>query len=86
MVKGVTRRVVVVKSPDPRLFEQAIFIMRDDIRKGVSADDILKEACGVADAYMRRAGRKKSLLSALPAPLFAAAGAGVTALFGSFRW
>ena len=30
MVKGVTRQVIVVKSPDPKLFEQAIFIMRED--------------------------------------------------------
>ena len=28
MVKGVSRRVIVVKSPDPRLFEQAIFLLR----------------------------------------------------------
>ena len=30
MIKGVSRRVVVVKSPDPRIFEQAIFIVRED--------------------------------------------------------
>lgn len=30
MVKGISRRVVVVDSPDPRFFEQAIFIVRND--------------------------------------------------------
>ena len=30
MVKGVTRQVVVVKSPDPKLFEQAIFLLREE--------------------------------------------------------
>ena len=29
MVKGISRRVVVVDSPDPRFFEQAIFIVRN---------------------------------------------------------
>lgn len=30
MVKGISRRVVVVDSPDQRFFEQAIFIVRND--------------------------------------------------------
>ena len=30
MVKGNTRQVIVVKSPDPKLFEQAIFLLRED--------------------------------------------------------
>ena len=29
MVKGVSRQVIVVHSPDPKLFEQAIFILKD---------------------------------------------------------
>ena len=36
MVKGVTRQVVVVRSPDPELFEQAIFIVRGDGTHGIS--------------------------------------------------
>ena len=27
MVKGISRQVIVVHSPDPKLFEQAIFIL-----------------------------------------------------------
>ena len=39
MVKGINKRVIVVKAPDPRLFEQAIFIMREDaFAEGVSAE------------------------------------------------
>ena len=45
MVKGVTRRVIVVKAPDPRLFEQAIFILKDGaVGEGVTDEALLKEA------------------------------------------
>ena len=30
MVKGISKQVIVVHSPDPKLFEQAIFIVRND--------------------------------------------------------
>lgn len=55
MVKGRTRRVVVVKSPDRRVFEEAVFILRDDALResGMTAEDILGEACRVAREYMR---------------------------------
>ncbi len=54
MVKGTARRVVVVKSPDKRVFEEAIFILRDDALRdsGVTAEDILGEACRVARDYL----------------------------------
>ena len=29
MVKGISRQVIVVHAPDPKLFEQAIFILKD---------------------------------------------------------
>lgn len=46
MVKGISRQVIVVHSPQPELFEQAIFILRDDAvgRKGVTDEALLKEA------------------------------------------
>ena len=39
MVKGITRQVILVKSPDPRLFEEAIFIVKEEAlaREGVTA-------------------------------------------------
>ena len=46
MVKGITRQVILVKSPDPKLFEEAIFLVKEEAlaREGVSADQVLKEA------------------------------------------
>ena len=32
MVKGISRQVIVVHSPDPKVFEQAIFIVREDAK------------------------------------------------------
>ena len=43
MVKGISRQVIVVHSPDPKLFEQAIFILRDG-QQGISDEALLKEA------------------------------------------
>ena len=45
MVKGVSRQVIVVQSPEPKLFEQAIFILKDDaLGGGVTDEQLLKEA------------------------------------------
>lgn len=45
MVKGNSRQVIVVHNPDPKLFEQAIFILKDEaIAQGLTDDLLLKEA------------------------------------------
>ena len=44
MVKGVSRQVIVVHAPEPKLFEQAIFILKDNMGEGVTDDLLLKEA------------------------------------------
>ena len=45
MVKGISRQVILVPSPDPKLFEQAIFILNDEaVKKGIAEDTLLKEA------------------------------------------
>ncbi len=45
MVKGISRQVIVVHSPDPRLFEQAIFILKDEaVREGITDEALMKEA------------------------------------------
>lgn len=45
MVKGVSRQVIVVHAPDPKLFEQAIFILKENaVGEGVSDEDLLREA------------------------------------------
>ncbi len=45
MVKGISRQVIVVQTPDPKLFEQAIFILKEDaVGEGISDEALLKEA------------------------------------------
>ena len=45
MVKGFSRQVIVVHSPEEKLFEQAIFILKDNaLKEGVTDDLLLKEA------------------------------------------
>ena len=52
MVKGISRRVVVLDSPDQRYFEQAIFIVRNDAAgEGVTAQALVEEAKRVARNY-----------------------------------
>ena len=62
MVKGVAKRVIVVKSPDRRVFEEAIFIVREDYMKtaGVSRTQLLSEARQAADSYVGRLQLKKA--------------------------
>ena len=45
MVKGISRQVIVVQSPEPQLFEQAIFILKDDaVGEGITDEQLLREA------------------------------------------
>lgn len=46
MVKGNSRQVIMVQSPDQNLFDQAIFILKDNatVQKGVTDDALLREA------------------------------------------
>lgn len=80
MVKGVTRRVVVVKQPEGKLFEEAIFIIREDLlsKGGVSRQDIITEARQVAENYLMGCTEKRR--KKLPAVVFAVCGAAATGL------
>lgn len=76
MVRGTNRRVVVVKSPDPRIFEEAIFIIREDLfRRGDSADKVLAEAKKSANAYLKSVAAGRKPWARIRGTLFAAAGA-----------
>ena len=45
MVKGISRQVIVVQSPEPKLFDQAIFILNENaVGEGVTEEILLKEA------------------------------------------
>lgn len=77
MVKGISKQILVVHSPDRRFFEQAIFILREDAlgKTGVTDEEILREAGRVADGYARRNATNGFRLRRVPAPILVAAGA-----------
>ena len=79
VVKGITRQVILVKSPDPRLFEEAIFIVKEEAlnREGITTEQIMKEARQAADGYLRQGKAWNRRMKKLPAPLWGAAGAAV---------
>ena len=56
MVRGVSRRVIVVKPEQPALFEQAIFLVRD---YNAPRGDMVREACRIANSYLPRRRRSK---------------------------
>ena len=78
MVKGTSRQVIVVQSPDKEMFEQAIFILTDAaVSQGVTDEMLLKQA----NLAIRGAGRKQPRRKLyLYGPVWAAAGAALTAL------
>ena len=82
MVKGITRQVIMVKSPDPKLFEEAIFIVKEEAlaREGVSADQVIREARQAADGYLRRSRAWNARDRQLPGPAWGAAGAVLASL------
>ena len=54
MVKGTNRHVIVVRSPDPKVFEEAIFVLREEYLRGRSADQVVEEAKAAAAEYLRK--------------------------------
>lgn len=83
VVKGTTKRVIVVKSPNPNIFEQAIFIVKEGYtpESGSAADEVLREAERVADEYIKESmSGPKRFFAKIPPYVFAAAGAVATAV------
>lgn len=75
MVKGVTRQVIVMQSPDPKLFDQAIFILKDEaLGEGITDEQLLQEARQVIRGVPGK-GKKARFFHSV---LYAAAGAAVT--------
>lgn len=56
MVKGISRRVIVVRSPDQRFFEQAIFLLREDVlhANAVTEEQVVRQARQAAALYVHR--------------------------------
>ena len=77
MVKGTSRQVIVVHAPEEKLFDQAIFILRDGAvgENGVSDEALLREA----KRYLEVPGRRKAKWLH-NGPVWGAAGAGLTGL------
>lgn len=78
MVKGTSRQVIVVQSPDPKLFEQAIFILKDEVvAQGVTDELLMKEAQQV----IRGGGKSRKRPSLLLyGPVWACGGATLTGI------
>lgn len=78
MVKGISRQVIVVQSPDPKLFEQAIFILKENAvgQEGITDEALLKEAKRLIGT--RHTNKGKGLF--LSGPAWACGGALVTGI------
>lgn len=77
MVKGISKQVIVVQSPDPELFEQAIFILKERaVNCGVSDEALLKEA----KRLIAGSGARQKKRMAFNGPVWAAGGAFLTGL------
>ena len=75
MVKGISRQVIVVQSPGPEMFEQAIFILKDKVvGEGITDERLLQEARQV----IRGSGKKRHFY--LYGAVWAAGGALLTGL------
>ena len=75
MVKGISKQVIVVESPDRELFDQAIFILKDEaVSKGITDEMLLKEA----HRAINTPAKKKQLR--YYGPVWACGGAVVTGL------
>ena len=79
MIKGSNRQVIVVKSPEPRLFEEAIFLLREDAleRHGVTEGELLEQARRLAEGF---SGRRITKKVRLPPLAWSGIGAAVTGL------
>ena len=77
MVKGVSRRVVVVNSPEGKMFEQAIFILNEGVSE--RGGDIVREDCRMANVPVPQKGIK-ALLGRISPPVWAAVGAAAASL------
>lgn len=87
MVKGTNRRVIVVRSPDPKLFEEAIFVLREEGGTRQDAGLVLEQAAKAAGDYLKSCGvttikkRRRGVWYALAAVGLALAGLGTAFWF-----
>ena len=78
MVKGISRQVIVVQSPEPKLFDQAIFILNENaVGEGITEDVLLKEARQAIRGYDKQLKKRHFYLYGA---VWAAGGAILTGL------
>lgn len=77
MVKGISKQVIVVHSPEQKLFEQAIFILKEDAlqHEGITDDALLAEA-----RKLLRSGQPEKKRPWHYGPVWACGGAVVAAI------
>jgi hypothetical protein len=82
VVKGISKRVIVVKSPDPKIFEQAIFIVREDYpgQTGISERELMRQAREAVSGCLPGNGRRARLMPWVRGMLYAGLAAAATAL------
>lgn len=83
VVKGTARRIVVVKSPDKKVFEEAIFIVREEYMHsaGISQSELMKQARDAARGYVGKLRtREKKPRRALTALISAVTASGLSVL------
>lgn len=68
MVKGVSRQVIVVRPPDTKLFEQAIFLLRDGADGGISDEALLRQARQAAGQYLQASRTPRRRLACKTSP------------------
>lgn len=77
MVKGVSRQVIVLENPEQKLFEQAIFILKEGkLGEGITEQALMKEAQNLLRGA--RPGRRRNPL--LHGAVWAAGGSLLTGL------
>ena len=74
MVKGISRQVILVQPPDTDLFEQAIFILKENAQT-VTDEMLLREAKGLIHSSKRKR---------LYGPIWACCGAVATGIIWLF--
>lgn len=78
MVKGISRQVIVVDALEPKLFDQAIFILKEEAlnQEGITDEELMKEAKQLLHSH----NREKKQGFRIPGPVWACGGAAVTGL------
>lgn len=74
VIRGTAHNIILVTSPDPEIFREAMFILQDDYmrRPGIGKEELLRQARDTAENYVLRfvppdKGRRRPELYLLPA-------------------